>query len=326
MFHTDYSGLFFFVGAMILLVFAGLFITLAMDGSVSLSGKSDPKMVLELGEERIAELTKNCQELEAKDLAQVQLRKLASQVVAKESELAKWTTRKEDLGAAVREEQRELEGVQSAFADYKERYRSDLRRNASGTKFAELRTVSGKIFHEVIIKVLSKEELVISHRDGRAKIPVVELLADFRAKHHLDLGEAARLVRERKKREEEQSAKLKELARAKQEAERLAAEENERKGRRAGRNAPLDADTVVKIEILNTNISGLKDQYQSNQGRIRSARAQLGGGGRSPPGSLQTWEQRIRGLEAKQDQIQARIRQAEAEMRKWNPNYRSRGG
>lgn len=327
-FHSDYSGVVTLLVCMIVLVMFGVFATLLVDGTVSLPRKQDHEVALEADRVAIEHWKAKNKALEEERAERESFREIAA--AAEEVRTLLGTAKKEVV--ALRAEVRDGEGALAALAAeydrYRDRYRTRIHRSAIGTFLGTVTTLEGKVMKNVKVRGLNPTEMRVMHEAGPATIPVTELPAELRERFHLDAEEAVRLVQERKQRAQE---KLR-LLQAEREREREADEKlkgQEREALRHDRVAGLKGESTLteeesaRLRSLRAEVGLLYIKLGALRRELATARARIGGPDRSPPGSLQTWEERAAELLAREVRGMALIQSKEAEIRELDPSYRS---
>ena len=323
-FRSDNSGAFAVVVGMIALVMFGVLVTLLMDGTVSFSRDSDIRGALETQRVELADLRKRTKDRLEQKAENARLHAVAAKVAEVRGEIRTAREVLDELRQVVEDEEGSLQKLAGEFDDYQDRYRAIVRRKASGEVLGDVSTLKGKVYRNARISVLTPTEMRILHEGGPATIPVTELTPELRERYHLDLAEAVRLVRERKEKAlaRQQALREKRERERKAEEERIAREDAAR--RRTGRSgrAPLSKEDEARLLVLRNEVNLMYVNMQALQRRLATARAHVGGPDRSPPGSLQTWEQRVAQLTRQEAVARAAIQAKEDEIRKLDPDYR----
>lgn len=92
--------------------------------------------------------------------------------------------------------------LEKEFLDYRAGYRAQVREDAVGEKFPELKTVSGSVYEEVEIREVTEVGISIRHRDGSKRITYEELTEEWQHRFQFDPKEKAEaLAREQAERE-----------------------------------------------------------------------------------------------------------------------------
>lgn len=305
MFEPDHSGTFGWLSALIVLVMVGVGLSLLVDRRFELSS-SDKQLridvekgfaVLEgirikhdraLGELTELEKTRGPQ---AKELSKLQ----------EQSERAK--ERMIDLNGQVGKLQSAVAAVQKDSEGYASEYRNQIWQAAIGEKQAFIALRDGRRYDDATILRVTAVGMEISHRDGRARIDFKDLDASWQERFLWSSSERNTAL----------------------------AGENEVPQSPAVQNAPSTpkdfkpvpkapakvpdptATGKLRVDIIgwNNKISTLKMQFQEAQSNIGSKQ-------KSPPGSLETWQQRANRLstelsQAKMKRDIARLKLAEAD-------------
>lgn len=92
--------------------------------------------------------------------------------------------------------------LEKEFLDYRAGYRAQVREDAVGEKFPELKTVSGTVYEEVEIREVTEVGISIRHKDGSGRITYEELTEEWQLRFQFDPKEKAEaLAREQAERE-----------------------------------------------------------------------------------------------------------------------------
>ncbi|RYD37671.1 MAG: hypothetical protein EOP87_03060 [Verrucomicrobiaceae bacterium] len=92
--------------------------------------------------------------------------------------------------------------LEKEFLDYRAGYRTQVREDAVGEKFPELKTVSGTVYAEVEIREVTEVGISIRHKDGSGRITYEELTEEWQQRFQFDPKEKAEaLAREQAERE-----------------------------------------------------------------------------------------------------------------------------
>ncbi len=92
--------------------------------------------------------------------------------------------------------------LEKEFLDYRTGYRTQVREDAVGEKFPELKTVSGSVYQGVEIREVTEVGISIRHQDGSKRITYEELTEEWQLRFQFDPKEKAEaLAREQAERE-----------------------------------------------------------------------------------------------------------------------------
>ncbi|MEI7928027.1 MAG: hypothetical protein WCH40_05710 [Verrucomicrobiales bacterium] len=86
----------------------------------------------------------------------------------------------------------EIVGVQKSLEDYKQSYREQIRGEAVGLKYPELKTLTGKTFVNVSINKVDAVGISFRHADGSTRVAFDILPADIKEYFHYDVAEKDR--------------------------------------------------------------------------------------------------------------------------------------
>ena len=286
-----------------------------MDGSVSMSGRGRS------AEEASADLNATIAGLKA-DLVHLQVAKREKErwaasrrlLGACRRDLDVLDDRASELREAAAEEKVRIAEVREEFAGYRIVYRKWLWSTAPGRHYDEIRTVGGKLYREVTLRSVSALELQIAHESGTATLAVAELprelcdeyqLSPAAAQKELDAAEAARMERRQA---------LEELRRAKSERE-LGKSRKRPATRPRPKGENQDPELAEEIASLRREAIELHTRLTALSAEIIEARMKASGNQRSPPGSLETWEQRAMRLARMEGRMVAHL--TDVENRLW---------
>ena len=136
-------------------------------------GRRDGNITWWQGEQQRIELTHQLalkefrlERLGANDLPELERLRLANKVMA--TSLKSLKQRHSALGG-------EIESMQGSFAGFRETVIQDQRNRVIGRSFAELTSVSGRVYREVTVASIDDAGVAIRHADGTARLKYQEL-------------------------------------------------------------------------------------------------------------------------------------------------------
>lgn len=85
----------------------------------------------------------------------------------------------------------DIESIEKKFSDYRGAYRKQVREDAVGEKFPELKTVSGTVYADVEVREVTEVGIGVRHRDGSKRISYEELTPEWQERFQFDPKEKA---------------------------------------------------------------------------------------------------------------------------------------
>lgn len=138
------------------------------------SGKSiegvirDQENEIALNQTAIVEATKHLEEAEVRRATAKEADEMAFALKANRDRI-------DGLGADIPKLMKAIEGEQQAYEADKQAYRKQLLGDSTATTFAELRTISGKVYLDVHITSIDATSITLSHRDGSGRVQISDL-------------------------------------------------------------------------------------------------------------------------------------------------------
>ncbi|OYV05746.1 MAG: hypothetical protein CFE26_09960 [Verrucomicrobiales bacterium VVV1] len=289
MFEPDHSGTFGWLSALIVLVMVGIGLSLLVDRRFELSS-SDKQLkvdveknfaVLEgirikhdraLGELTELEKTRSPQ---AKELSKLQ----------EQGERAK--ERMIDLNGQVGKLQSAVAAVQKEFEGYASEYRNQVWQAAVGEKQAFIAFRDGRRYEDVTILRVTAVGMEISHRDGRARIDFKDLDASWQERFLWNSSERNTALA------------------GENEVPQPPAVQNTPstpKGFKPASKAPATVPDPTATGKLRADLIGWNNKILMLKMQLQEAQSNIGSKQKSPPGSLETWQQRANRLSAELNQ------------------------
>ena len=240
----------------------------------------------------------------------------------------KLTSKLDEQEALVRkshEKIQETTDIREQWLEYRNRRKVKLRAAGIGRELGTYTLNNGKAYQEAVVTGVDDLGLKIRHTSGTARIPVKDLSAALRADYDLDLAAAEAALKAQ--REEEKKRFEAEEQRLKKKREAEMAKLKKRRTQRGRSDEPestaeVDLEKLGKIRKLKYQAQSLRRRYYELNSELNQARADSRGSRRSPPGSLQTWEERIASIIAKQKKVRTQIHMTDAELSVLDPKYR----
>lgn len=322
LFPPDYSGVIWTLVSLIALVFVGVVLTMVTDsnlrsGSDAFSGHDVATSELASLQAQVSELERRREQFENWDSDAVKLRVTNKQLKAIAQERARLISETQEL-------RDELGQLTASFDRYRSDYRARIWAESIGREFALLETRSGKQYYEATIRSVSEDEVTISHKVGIAGIPVFDLPSEIADELQLDSVRPSR----------DSSPQVATVAGEDlSEGEGLSKQYEGRGGKSAqpseqprGDGGKRDEEDPDREEILalRLEVAKLEVQVERLQDLFDEAQLQSRGNQRSPPGSLETWEQRAARLATLERKASVRLRVAEDRLMELDPQYRRR--
>jgi hypothetical protein len=332
LFPTDNSGVIGILVSLVALVLFGVMLTLLIDGHISVGGSGGNSESALAGASASAEATIVGLEAERKYLEAAVKRQhgrdgLRKQCEERRGELAALEDQIVRLGPVAAEERARIGRLREAFAGYRMNYRKRLWGKAVGRELGEVRTNGGKVYREVTIRNVSALGMRISHRTGSATLEVVDLSDEFLEAYQLSHAEArgilatrreAQRARLEEREQEREAVRQQELADARERA-------SEAKSRIPSRRVPprtvRDPEKEAEIAELRLEVAGLRARVATLRAQVAEARRKAYGNQRSPPGSLETWEQRAVRLAGVAGKLNAKLEVVVGRLRALDPTY-----
>jgi hypothetical protein len=287
------SGTLIFLAGLILLVFAGIFFSLAIDKRFRFSsGRAALERSIAAQQRELESLEKklatargrwerNYQPLQGQDLKLESARESAAAAAA----------RLQHLTAARLAAEESLQDEQLAFQDYRERYRRQVRLDAVGERLDELRVRSGKVYRAVTIRRVTPAGLEIGHAEGNSRVRPDDLEPSWGERFQWSPDETAAFL-------------------AKEAAAAIPAA---RQDRSSEKSAPAsEGPDVVALNAAMAQALARMERAQHEADRARSEAST--NRGKSVPGSLETWDERAQRMEAAAAQYRAHYLQARARL------------
>jgi hypothetical protein len=283
----DQSGVFTFLVGIIVLVLAGVGLSLLVDRRFKFSqGEAALEQAIQANDEELARLAAR------KDEQQAELDRHVPGRSKDSAELAALTKGAADIDARLDDARfrlgslkHEIPKLEESFSQYRERYRQSEWVRAVGESLGNLTVRGGREYRSAEITRVTEVGLEIRHEDGIARLQAPDLSAELRQRFQWDDARRTKALQEELKHHEE-------VTKTADPGE--AAPVIPSRGRTAVGETP-DQENLAKLR-------GDVVRWKSRVGTLKSehatARSQASYGAPSVPGSLETWTARASRLGA----------------------------
>jgi hypothetical protein len=293
---SDNSGMVGFLVGIIVLVFAGIFFSLLADKRFSFSSNRislqetirAEKVELDAVKSRLETARehwrKHCEPLSAQGNS---AHDAEASIRAAEARLRSLRAEREAAAA-------DLAGATAALDDYRNRYRQQVRGAASEEEMAELKSRTGRIYKNVIIRKVSAAGMEIRHDDGNSRLLPEELDPAWHERFQWTRDEVAKALEEEKARQERHNR----FVDAKNAPQPALTEKKPKSGSKSSKK-PAKEPEDPRVEGLRDDVRDFRSRYLSAQSEASRARSEAAmNRGRSVPGSLETWSERAVRMES----------------------------
>ena len=287
---NDNSGMIGFLVGIIVLVFAGIFFSLLADKRFSFSSNRislqetirDEKVELDTIKSRLEAARehwrKHCEPLSAQGNS---VDEIAASVRAGEARLKNLRAEK-DAAAA------ELAGASVALDEYRSRYRQQVRGAATGEEMAELKSRTGRVYKNVVIRKVSAAGVEIRHDQGPSRLLPDELDPSWHERFQWTRDEVARALEEERARQDRHNR----FVDQKNAPQPELAEKKPKSGSKPSKKPKTESEDP-RLEGLREDVREFRSLYISAQSEASRARGEAEmNRGKSVPGSLETWSER----------------------------------
>ena len=320
----DNPGLFYFLVGMVVLVMAGVGLSIMIDKRFSFSrGSNEMREDLVSGSNEMAEL-KALLESHLTDFGATDTRLRGDAAALKDLNTRSAGLRQRDADLTVKRSalREAIEAIDLKFSTYRVSYIRRARETAAGEQLVNLILRDGRTYPTATISKVTDAGLEIRHEHGIARIAAEDLTPQWRERFLW--GDEERRDREKtalRQRDEEAAAKL---ARAKEEearAERIAAGLEMPVIEEVPEEVPIEAPKAIaaldpqppakgldpeavreqeraKLAGLQRLVIGWQSKVSSLSASLSEARSHVGYGETSVPGRLETWKAREQRLSA----------------------------
>lgn len=308
----DHPGLFTFMVGVIVVVFAGVALSLMMDRKFSFSASAS---ALDRGIKASAEEIVNVQadlDEASRNLnsREPKLKQTAANHEIVRRQLAADTQKCAILTETRKSLQKAIPALEEEFSKYREKYRTQARASAVGESLGTLTLRGGREYRQVVINQVTEVGLEVRHEHGIARIQAPDLDPSLQDRFQWN-------DEERRRKLSEEHA-MSEAITAKPEPAETAAEEPAAPGPRERVAAQPDD---AKVEALRSKIIKWKSKVSILSMERSSAVSSASYGSRSSvPGSLETWQAKANRLTAELAKARGELAAAKAALEVVAPN------
>lgn len=271
---SDNSGTYMVIGGMILLVFGGVFLSVAADQRSSfLSANKAVNQDIRNNEELLTSLTPRYQRLKQLEATVIPKLEQAAEFEVCEGKLVDQRLQLDSLQTRSAALKTSLLAVGDSYEKYRTTYRKGIWDAAANEKMPELVLRSGRRYQDVTIQRVTAVGLEISHSDGNARVSASDLDGKWQERFQWKNDERLEVL----KRESE----------ALQQAGATtvpAIPSGNLTPAPTGSSDDLDR-LQIEFNTWNAKVAALRSQRDE-------ALSRSNGSSKSPPGSLETWAAR----------------------------------
>ena len=289
---SDQSGMVGFLVGIIVLVFVGIGFSVVVDKRFKFSsGKAEIEHILTSEKHQLEALRRQA-EVARRDFHETsqplldqpaELERLKRVTSASAERLQELRGQRETLKDSI-------EAETSSFADYRTTFRKQARQAAAGEKLAQLEVIGGKVFHDVTIRRVTAAGLEVVHSQGVLLLGPGDLADSWHQRFQWDAEETANAFN----------------------GEKTAADRDEKSGEKQPQGRPqpekpeprlspekqAKQEADKKLASLRRDVTDAKRRLERAEMEVTRARGDsMSSRGRSVPGSLETWSERIARLE-----------------------------
>lgn len=268
----------------------------AFEGTSFHGGRSIEVVVQEQADE-ISLSQKQIRRLEAEVKDVAALKATADKIADHERAIAIERSKLERLAGEKAALDKDIAAVARAKAEYHRLYREQVRGDAVGTKLAEMKTSSGRVFRNTTITKVDAVGVTFLHESGSARVDYEELAEEFQKRFHYDPAEKSGVLHQETALSNQQTvAADKFKAQQERKSQESAARENEAR----------KAQASNQIVTLNDLIKQLDDEIQRERMAWDNDRMRV----KSYGGTLDSagYERRIRALTGRRNAATENIR------------------
>ncbi|MEO7100972.1 MAG: hypothetical protein ABI162_16565 [Luteolibacter sp.] len=309
----EHPGLFYFMAGMIVLVMAGVGLSLVVDRHSKMSsGNTTIQKEIVSGDEEVANLKGIYEEraqLLAKTSSQLTTGTETSAALLRKSTIL--AQRQAGLEATRKELLDAVPKLELAFSNYRAEYRRQTWAAAMGEKLGTLRIRGGREYQDAVISRVTDVGIEIHHKDGIARVQAPDLDQKWQDRFQWsDEERRARLM--------EESENHKQIA-SEPEPEEVADVEPVLP-HPAARAAITDKDQA-KLDALRIQVVGWKNKVARVKSELSQAQSQSAYGNQtSVPGSLETWKAKTARISAELVKAKAELSVAKSRLELVSPN------
>jgi hypothetical protein len=306
----DNSGLLTAAVGLIVLVFAGVGLSLLVDRRFSFSSQVSTMNKLIEAERRELEDLQGVHRGASLKLAEVEpMRQIAG---SKSSEagksLANLTKRREVLEAECGRLRTSISAMEEEFVSYRTKYREKIWAEAIGHSLGTLVVRGGREYRQAVISRVSEVGLEIRHENGTARLQATDLDASLQERFQWD--------------DESRRARLREEHAAHASAERVSGVPSPVPIRQPDLQSKRvhERGNLQEVEALRARVIGWKSKIAQVRQQRDHALAEAYGTRSSSTGGLETWEQKAVRLGKELARLEGALAVAKADLARIAPN------
>lgn len=300
---SDQSGMVGFLVGIIVLVFVGIGFSLVVDKRFTFSsGKAEvertiaeEKLQLESLRQQTEYLRKDYEEKSRPLIDQpAELEKLKLAVSSGSRSVAELRAQQEVLQDAIETEE-------MSFAEYRATFRKKARQAAAGEKLPQLEVADGKVYREVTIRRVTPAGIEVAHSQGVSTLKPENLDDSWHQRFQWDAEESAEVANQATTPGDESTARVQEQGRGPRQITK------EKPVSVPSSKKQDDPELEKKLSVLRRDLAEAKLHLERAEADVTRARTDsLSARGRSVPGSLETWDERISRLEGASEIFRSR--------------------
>ncbi|MFD0895558.1 hypothetical protein KBB96_19510 [Luteolibacter ambystomatis] len=280
---SDNSGTYMVVGGMILLVFGGIFLSVAADQRSSfLSANKAVNQDIRNNEELLTSLTPRLQRLKQLDATASPRLEQAAELEAIEGRLVDQQLQLDSLRTRSAALKTSLLSVGDSYEKYRTTYRKGIWDAAANEKMPELVLRNGRRYQDVTILRVTPVGLEISHSDGNARVSAADLDGKWQERFQWKDDERLEVLkREREALQQAANAPVPPVP--------------------SGNLAPAPAGSSNDLDRLQIEFNAWNAKVAALRAQRDEALSRSNGSSQSPPGTLETWAARATRLSGELD-------------------------
>jgi len=301
LFNDEQSGLFSFLIGLIILVMAGVALSVMADSKFSFArSESETKGDLTKGESEIERLKTTFQE-RGHELSRLEPQRREAEAACESTlrQVATLTQREQELKSTREDLLQQIPAVENGFAHYRTKYRDATWAAAAGESLGNLKTRGGREYHQVVIVRVTHVGLEIRHELGIARLQAPDLDAALQDRFQWDNSERLAHLKEESAYQEAMSAVTPKKT-------DLSDPQEIGKGNPYAVTETKTALDTAKVESLRRKVMGWRSNVEQLTAEKSQAQSAAYGRQSSVPGSLETWQ-------AKAERLTSALARAKAE-------------
>lgn len=304
---SDQSGTVALLVGIIVLVFAGICFSLMADKRFKFSsGKADLEAAITDERVRLEALRRQTEI--ARDEYEEKARRANQPALMDKARQAVSTTgdRIRELRTQLADLTKGVEAEKAAFAEYRVRFRKQIRQAAVGEKLPQLEMAGGKVFQGVTIRRVTADGMEVSHSEGSLRLRPEDLADSWRQRFQWgadDLALAPKPKPVAEKPEEKKTSGRQEPVKQEQAKSGAAEKPNKELG-----NARRDvSEARRRLERAELDVSRVRAEAEKSNVK-------------TVPGSSESWNERIKRLEDGCDAFRSQYMEARGRLAKVSPD------